>query len=87
MAWHPLETTLLVLLGLAGATLAASSHLIAGPLATAVVLFLAALKARRILLYFLGFSEVSALWRGLVTAWIVVVVSLAWAASAARLLI
>lgn len=87
MIRHPLEVTLLVLVGLAIATLLASWHLMAGPLASAVLLGLAALKGRRILLDFLGLRAASPVWRGLVTAWVVAVASFAWAASAARLLI
>ena len=87
MIRHPLEFTLLVLVGLAVATLLASWHLMAGPLASAVLLGLAALKGRRILLDFLGLRAASPIWRGLVTAWVVAVASFAWAASAARLLI
>ncbi|WP_234685838.1 cytochrome C oxidase subunit IV family protein [Bradyrhizobium monzae] len=84
---HPLEIALAVLLGLAIATLLASWQLMAGPLATAVVLGLAALKGRRILLDFLGLRTAPSVWRGLVTAWVFAVVSFAWAASAARLFI
>jgi hypothetical protein len=84
---HPLETTLVVLVGLAIATLLASRHLMAGPAVSAVVLGLAVLKGRRILLDFLGLRTAPALWRGLVTAWVIGVVSLAWGASALRLLI
>lgn len=84
---HPLETTLVVLVGLAITTLLASRHLTAGPAASAVMLGLAVLKGRRILLDFLGLRAAPAVWRGLVTAWVVGVASFAWAASAARLLI
>ena len=84
---HPLETTLVILIGLAVATLLASRHLTAGPFGGAVVLGLAVLKGRRILLDFLGLRTVPALWRSLVTAWVLGVASFAWAASAARLLI
>jgi hypothetical protein len=87
MTRHPLETTLFVLIGLAIATLLASWHLMAGPLTTAVVLGLAALKGRRILLDFLGLRATSPIWRGLVTAWVVGIASFAWAASAVKLLI
>ena len=87
MIRHPLEVTLLVLVGLAVATLLASWHLMAGPVASAVLLGLAALKGRRVLLDFLGLRAASPVWRGLVTAWVVGVASFAWAASAARLLI
>jgi hypothetical protein len=84
---HSLETTLVVLVGLAITTLLASRHLTAGPATSAAVLGIAVLKGRRILLDFLGLRTAPALWRGLVTAWVTGVASLAWAASAARLLI
>ena len=81
------ETTLFALIGLAGATLIASSHLTAGPSAAAIVLGLAVLKGRLILLNFLGLGASSPAWRGLVTAWVVAVASFAWAASVVRLFI
>jgi hypothetical protein len=81
-----LDVTLLVLIVLAMMTLLASWHLAAGPLTTAVVLALAALKGRRILLDFLGLRAALPLWRGLVTVWVIGVASFAWAASAVRLL-
>jgi hypothetical protein len=87
MAERRLGLTLMILIGLAAATLAASWQLMAGPWASAAVLGLAMLKGRRILLDFLGLRAAPALWRGLVTAWVVGVASFAWAASAARLLI
>ena len=84
---HPLEITLVVLVGLASATLLASWQLMAGPFDAALVLGLAVLKGRRILLDFLGLCTAPAIWRGLVTAWVLGVASVAWVASAARLLI
>jgi hypothetical protein len=84
---HSLEITLTVLAGLAIATLLASWQLMAGPLATATVLGLAAVKGRRILMDFLGLRAVSPVWRGLVTAWVIGVTSFVWVASFARLLI
>jgi hypothetical protein len=87
MSRHPLEITLYILIALALATLIVSWQLMAGPVATAIVLGLAMLKGRTILLDFLGLRAAPALWRGLVTAWVVGVASFAWAASAARLLI
>lgn len=87
MTGHSLDMTLVVLVGLAVATLLASWHLMAGPLASAVALGLATLKGRRILLDFLGLRAVSPIWRGLVTAWVLGMASFAWAASAVRLLI
>lgn len=87
MGRHPLEITLISLIGLAIASLLASWNLTAGPFSSAVVLGLAALKGRWILLDFLGLRTAPAIWRGLVTAWVFGVASVAWAASAARLLI
>jgi hypothetical protein len=84
---HPLEVTLIVLVWLAIATLLASWHLMAGPFGAPVVLGLAVLKGRKILLDFLGLRTAPAVWRSLVTAWVIGVASFAWAASAARLLI
>jgi hypothetical protein len=84
---HPLEFTLAVLIGLAIAALFASWHLMAGPIADAAVLGLAGLKGHRILLDFLGLRAAPPVWRGLITAWVLGVVSFAWAASAVGLLI
>ncbi|RZN35081.1 hypothetical protein CWO90_05005 [Bradyrhizobium sp. Leo121] len=87
MARHPLDTTLILLIGLAIATLIASRSVPIAWLGNIVVLGLAALKGRWILLDFLGLRSVPAIWRGLITAWVLAVASLAWAASVARLLI
>lgn len=87
MRRHLPEITLMVLVALAIATLLASRQLLAGPFATAVVLGFAALKGRRILLDFLGLRAAPAVWRNLVTAWVLGVASFAWAASTARLFI
>ncbi|MGY3603126.1 MULTISPECIES: cytochrome C oxidase subunit IV family protein [unclassified Bradyrhizobium] len=87
MARHPLDTTLILLIGLAIATLIASRSVPVAWLGNVVVLALAALKGRWILLDFLGLRSVPAIWRGLITAWVLAVASLAWAASVARLLI
>jgi Prokaryotic Cytochrome C oxidase subunit IV len=84
---HRLNVTLVVLVGLAVGTLLASGLMSAGPVASAVVLGLAVLKGRLILLDFLGLRDAHALWRGLVTAWILGVTSFAFAAFAARWLI
>ena len=84
---HSLEVTLIILIGFAIATLLASWRLMAGPFGVPVVLGLAVLKGHRILLDFLGLRTAAAIWRGLVTAWVIGVASFAWAASAAKLLI
>jgi hypothetical protein len=91
IARHPLEATLIVLVGLAVATLCASRVLpgfLPGVLlANVILLGLALLKGRWILLDFLGLRTAPAIWRALVTAWVLGVVSFAFAVSAARLLI
>jgi hypothetical protein len=87
MARHPPETTLILLIGLAVATLIASRSVPAAWLSNIVVLALAALKGRWILLDFLGLRAVPAIWRGLVTAWVFGVISFAFAASVARLMV
>lgn len=87
MARHPLETTLILLIGLAIATLVASRNLPFAWLGNVVVLGLAILKGRCILLDFLGLRAAPAIWRGLVTVWVLGLASFAWAASVARLLI
>jgi hypothetical protein len=79
---HALETTLVVLISLAIATLLASWYL-TGPFANAVALGIAALKGRRILLDFLGLRTAPAVWRVLVTTWTVGLASFAWATSLA----
>jgi len=56
-------------------------------LGNAVLLVLAAIKGRRIALDFMDLRAVPALWRGLVSAWILIVVLFAWLASAVTALI
>jgi cytochrome c oxidase subunit IV len=84
---HPLETTLILLIGLAIATLVAARSLPVAWLGNIVVLGIAILKGRCILLDFLGLRTAPAIWRGLVTAWVLGLASFAWVASTARLLI
>jgi hypothetical protein len=80
MAW-------ITLIGLALATILLPS-LVPNPLfANALLLALTLLKGRRIVMDFLDLRAAPALWRGLVTAWIVIVALLAWLASAAVVLI
>jgi hypothetical protein len=77
-----LDLTWIVLIGLALATILVPS-LVARPLlGNALLLSFAALKGRRILLDFLDLRAAPALWRGLVSAWVVIVVLFAWLASA-----
>jgi len=77
-----LDLTWIVLIGLALATILVPS-LVARPLlGNALLLSLAALKGRRIVLDFLDLRAAPTLWRGLVSAWVVIVVLFAWLASA-----
>lgn len=77
-----LDITWIVLIGLALATLLLPPLLSRPLLANALVLVLAAIKGRRIALDFLDLRAAPALWRGLVSAWIVILVLFAWLASA-----
>ena len=77
-----LDITWIVLIGLALATLLLPPLLPRPLLANALVLVLAAIKGRRIALDFLDLRATPALWRGLVGAWIVILVLFAWLASA-----
>lgn len=77
-----LDITWIVLIGLAFATLLLPPLLPRPLLANALVLVLAAIKGRRIALDFLDLRAAPALWRGLVSAWIVILVLFAWFASA-----
>ena len=77
-----LDITWLVLIGLALATILLPPLMPRPPLANALLLVLAVVKGRRIALDFMDLRAVPALWRGLVSAWIVSVVLFAWLASA-----
>ena len=77
-----LDIAWMTLIGLALATLLVPT-LVSRPLfANALLLTFAALKGRRIVLDFLDLRLAPALWRGLVSAWVVIVVLFAWLASA-----
>lgn len=77
-----IDITWIALIGLALATLLVPP-LVARPLlGNALLLTFAALKGRRIVLDFLDLRAAPALWRGLVSAWVLVVVLFAWLASA-----
>lgn len=82
-----LDTTWTVLIALALATILVPSLIPRPPLADALLLALAAAKGRRIMLDYLDLRAAPALWRGLVSAWIVILVLFAWLASAAVALI
>ena len=82
-----LDIAWMTLIGLALATLLVPT-LVSRPLfANALLLTFAALKGRRIVLDFLDLRAAPALWRGLVSAWVVIVVLFAWLASAVVALI
>jgi hypothetical protein len=82
-----LDLAWIVLIGLALATLLVPA-LVSRPLfANALLLTFAALKGRRVVLDFLDLRAAPALWRGLVSAWILIVVLFAWLASAIVVLI
>jgi hypothetical protein len=82
-----LDFTWLALIGLALATVLVPPLVPRPLLGNALLLVLAAVKGRRIALDFLDLRAVPALWRGLVSAWILVVVLFAWLTSAVVALI
>jgi hypothetical protein len=78
-----LDLTLIALVMLAFATMALARSGWALLLVNGAVLALAAIKGRMILLDYLGLRSAPPLWRGLATAWLLLVAGLAWAVSAA----
>ena len=77
-----IDITWVMLIGLALATLLIPP-LVARPLlGNALLLTFAGIKGRRLVLDFLDLRAAPPLWRGLVSAWVVVVVLFAWLASA-----
>jgi uncharacterized membrane protein len=82
-----LDITWIALIGLALATILVPSLVPRPLLGNAVLLAFAAIKGRRIALDFLDLRVAPALWRGLVSAWILVVVLFAWLTSAVVALI
>jgi hypothetical protein len=76
-----LDIALMVLIALALATMAIVGVTSNAALIDGAVLAIAAIKGRRILLDYLGLRSAPALWRGLVTAWLMLIVGLAWAVS------
>ncbi|MGL9622673.1 cytochrome C oxidase subunit IV family protein [Bradyrhizobium sp. U531] len=82
MIFDRLDITWLTLIGLALATLLVPTLVSRPLLANALLLTFAALKGRRIVLDFLDLRSAPALWRGVVSAWVVIVVLFAWLASA-----
>ncbi|WGD49581.1 cytochrome C oxidase subunit IV family protein [Bradyrhizobium sp. CB1650] len=82
-----LDMTWIVLIGLALATVLVPSFVPRPLLSNALLLALAAAKGRRIVLDYLDLRAAPVLWRGLVSAWIVILVLFAWLGSAAVALI
>ncbi len=77
-----LDIAWIALIGLALATLLVPPLVSRALLANTLLLSFAVLKGRRIVLDFLDLRSAPALWRGLVSAWVVIVVLFAWLASA-----
>lgn len=76
-----LDLTLLTLLALTLATMALAGAARTPVLVDGIVLVVAAIKGRRILLDYLDLRSAPALWRGLATAWLMLIVGFASAAS------
>ena len=77
-----LDLTLAALIALALATMALAGAGRGLPLVNGAVLAIAAIKGRRIVLDYLDLRSAPAFWRGLATAWLLLVVGLAWAVPA-----
>lgn len=77
-----LDLTLALLIALAFVTMALAGAGRGLTLVNGAVLAIAAIKGRRIVLDYLGLRSAPPLWRGLVTAWLLLVVGLAWAVPA-----
>jgi len=82
-----LDLTLIALISLAFATMALAGLTRDPVLVDGTVLAIAAIKGRRILLDYLDLRSAPALWRGLATAWLMLIVGFAWAVSAVSVLL
>lgn len=82
-----LDIAWIMLIGLTLATILVPPLVSRPLLANALLLTFAAVKGRRIVLDFLDLRSAPALWRGIVSAWVVIVVLFAWLASAVVVLI
>jgi len=78
---------LIALIALAFATMAIAGLTRDPALVDGAVLAIAAIKGRRILLDYLDLRSAPPLWRGLATAWLMLIVGFAWAVSAVSVLI
>lgn len=77
-----LDIALMTLVALACVTMAVAATERGLLLANGAILAIAAVKGRRILLDYLDLRSAPPLWRGLVTAWLLLVAGFAWAVSA-----
>jgi Prokaryotic Cytochrome C oxidase subunit IV len=82
-----LDLTLIALIALAFATMALTGITRDLVLADGAILAIAAIKGRRILLDYLDLRSAPPLWRGLATAWLMLIVGFAWAVSAVSVLL
>jgi Prokaryotic Cytochrome C oxidase subunit IV len=82
-----LDLTLVTLIALAFATMALAGLTGNPVLVDGTVLAIAAIKGRRILLDYLDLRSAPPLWRGLATAWLMLIVGFAWAVSAVSILL
>jgi hypothetical protein len=82
-----LDLTWAMLIGLAIATVMVSSLIPRTLVANGVVLAFAVVKGRRIVLDYLDLRAAPALWRGVLTTWMLLIALFAWLAGAATALI
>jgi hypothetical protein len=82
-----LDLTLIALMALAFATMAIAGLTWDPVLVNGAVLAIAAIKGRGILLDYLDLRSAPPLWRGLATAWLVLIAGFAWAVSAVSVLL
>jgi len=82
-----LDLTLIALIALAFTTMALAGLTRDRVLVDGTVLAIAAIKGRRILLDYLDLRSAPPLWRGLATAWLMLIVGFAWAVSAVSVLL
>lgn len=82
-----LDLAWIMLLGLALATVAVSASGAAALPGNTLVLILAVIKGRIVILDYLGLRAAPALWRGLVTGWVIGLATFGWASAALRSLI
>lgn len=76
-----LDVAWIVLVALALATMILIRVVGNPALVDGAVLVIAAVKGRRLLLDYLGLRSAPALWRGLATAWLMLIVGSGWAVS------